>query len=403
MEETLTQIYVYGFSPDELDHWERDLGLQPVTLEPGALGTLQEGLPVVVHASEAADLTHRIESEGAAVEIILYLPSGAQKPRGAYYDAVITQDELPSLRALVTYPEQFRMRRLAEDVPLRLLTKPIQTLDLQELGLPENDATHLVKCPVCPAVLREALRDRVRLYQRLSCPSPEELILYVRTGKVAGGQFSEHMQTCPLCEAQLQALRAVMKPGVAESKVLIEVPAISLLGRTLGQAVRNVQQEIEDLRGGLQAAFGILLDLFDGVWAGTAGWQIAGVRNLKDLEANTSNDPEIEREWLSILQEVYDEQIPVILTRGRAQIYLGWDIEEGAPYLEMPGGSTRAAKEFNVEIRSAQTSSPVWSTRSQQRRMVLPPDVVARELDTYEAMHGSPGDSPYNLVILEES
>lgn len=403
MDGTLTQVYVYGFKADELERWARDFGLQPVALEPAAFGALPDGAPVVVHASAAAELTRRFELEGVPSDIILFLPSGAQKPRGAYYEAAIAQEELPRLRALVTHPEQFRMRRLAEDIPLRLLTKPIQALDLQQLGLPERDAVHLANCAICPDALREALRNRVRLYQRLSCPSPEELITYARTDKVAGGQFSQHIQTCPLCEAQLQALRAVTGPALAERKALIEVPAINRPGRSLRQAVRHTQQDIEDLRNALRAAFGPLLDLFDGVWTGAVGWQIAGVRNLKGVEPGARHDSEVEKEALSILQEVHDEQIPVILSRGRQHLYLGWDAEAEAPYLETPSGSACAAREFSVELMDVHTGALIWSAKSKLGRLVLHPADVEGEFNIYEATHPSQQDSAYKLVVLEES
>lgn len=426
MDTTLTPVYVYGFRPDELANWQRDYGLRPMELELDTLDILSEETPVVAHARAAAELTHKFESEGILSDIILYLPPGALPPSGAYYETAVGEAELPGLASTLGHPQQFYMQRLAEDVPLRLLAQPVQTLDLQSLGLPEADAAHLKTCLTCSSIFREALRERVRLYQRLNCPEAEELIEYA-SADPAPGRLAAHIRSCPFCNPQVEALRAVIVAGASPTplarptisqeemaqakvddgrKVLMDVPAGTHLERGMSDRPSQPRPQLEELRKRLQAAFGSVFDLFDGARRGIGEWRIAGARGLKD---HGRQDPGTDDEatFLPILQEVYDEGIPVMLSRGRESLFLGWDPEERLPYLELPGESAGRRREFSLEIRSAQTGKPVWWAMSQEGKLVVRPELVERQLRRHEARHGSRGtgngDAEYHLVILEEN
>jgi hypothetical protein len=425
MDTTLTPVYVYGFEPDELENWQSDYGLRPMKLEPGVFGMLSEETPVVAHARAATEITYAFETEGILSDIILYLPPGSSAPTGAYYEAAVSEGELPGLASMLGHPQQFRMQRLAEDVPLSLLARPVQTLDLQSLGLPEADAVHLRTCPTCPSILREALRERASLYQRLSCPGIDELIAYASGNPALGGRLAAHIQACPFCNPQVEELRAVMVPSTVSTalagpsvpreemagaghdgrKVLIRVPTTTRLGAGSSNPPSRPNRELEELRNGLKAAFGAVFDLFDGARQGIGGWQIAGARGFKDpgRQGLTTDD---ELEFLPILQEVHDERVPVILSRGRESLYLGWDAEEHLPYLELPGTSSGRSREFSLEVRSAQTGDLVWSARSQGGKLAVRPEVVESELRRHEARRasqGAGGDAEYHMVILEEN
>jgi hypothetical protein len=266
-----TRVYLLGFDPGDLKDWQEHYGLEPVEVSLDALNTLPQGVPIVVHTDRAAELAEKVDAEGILRDVILYVPSGSQRPQRVSFDAVVHEADLSRLRELVTHAEQLRMARLAHDVPLSLLTRQVQDLDLQHLGLPQQDAAHLANCLICPNIFREALRERVQLYQRLSCPSPGELIEYASTGKISDGRLAAHMQRCPLCSAQLETLRSAISNqpttipavnviasiGIARrkrahpGKVLIEVPVTTRLGDTISSLSPKFDQDLDDLRTGL--------------------------------------------------------------------------------------------------------------------------------------------------------
>lgn len=207
MAETFKEVRVFGFEDAELQRWPEDYGLRPYNVPPKDMLCLPEDEPLVVHARRGAEATWILETVGKGNDVILYVPQGQDVPQGAYYEAKITDAELPALRGLLAHPEQFRVRELAEDVPLRLLARPVETIDLGELGLPEQASGHLSDCCICQRALREALQDRVRLYQKMFCPSPGVLIVYVLEGSDATGLLRTHIDGCHLCGPQVRALR----------------------------------------------------------------------------------------------------------------------------------------------------------------------------------------------------
>lgn len=213
MAETLIDVRVFGFEDAELGRWPEEYGLRPHCVAPEDMLDLPEDEPLVVHARRGAEATRTLETVGRGNDIILYLPQGQVVPRGVYYEAKITDAELPALRALLAHPQQFRMRELAEAVPLRLLARPVQTIDFGDLDLPEQASRHLSGCCICERALREALHNRVLLYQRMFCPGSGALIAYALEGRDADGLVRSHVVGCPLCGPQVAALRAALVPG----------------------------------------------------------------------------------------------------------------------------------------------------------------------------------------------
>jgi hypothetical protein len=207
MAETFKDVSVFGFEDAELARWPEDYGLRPNNLRCEEMLHLQENEPLVVHARRGAEATKTLETAGKGNDVILYVPQGQDVPQGTYYEAKISDAGLPALRGMLAHPEQFRMRELAEDVPLRLLARPIETIDLGELALPEQASRHLLSCYICQRALREALQDKVLLYQKMFCPGPGMLIVYALEGNNGAGSLRAHIDSCPLCGPQLIALR----------------------------------------------------------------------------------------------------------------------------------------------------------------------------------------------------
>jgi hypothetical protein len=207
MAESFKDVSVFGFEDAELARWPEDYGLQPSNLTPDEMLNLPEDEPLVVHARQGVEATTTLETADKGNDVILYLPEGQDVPQGAYYEARITDAGLPGLRDMLTHPEQFRMRELAEDVPLRLLARAIETIDLGGLGLPEQVSMHLSGCRICQRALREALQDKVLLHQKMFCPNPGMLIVCALEGGNGAGSLRDHLDSCPLCGPQLKALR----------------------------------------------------------------------------------------------------------------------------------------------------------------------------------------------------
>ncbi|HEX9987209.1 MAG TPA: hypothetical protein VGE45_01880 [Chloroflexia bacterium] len=207
MAETLKDVQVFGFEDAELARWPEDYGLRPNNLTLEEMLHLPDDEPLIIHVRLGVEATRTLETAGSENDVILYVPQGQDVPRGAYYEARITDAGLPALRGMLAHPEQFRMRELAEDVPLGLLARAIETIDLGELGLPEQASRHLSGCRICQRALREALQDKVLLYQKMFCPSPGMLIVYSLEGSDGEGSLRTHIDSCPLCGPQLSALR----------------------------------------------------------------------------------------------------------------------------------------------------------------------------------------------------
>jgi hypothetical protein len=207
MAETFKDVWVFGFEGAELARWPEDYGLRPKNMTPEEMLSLPENEPLVVHARRGAEATRALETSGSESDVILYVPQDYDIPQGTYYEAKITDAGLPALRGMLAHPEQFRMRELAEDVPLHLLATSIETIDLGELGLPKQAIGHLSDCRICQRALREALQDKVLLYQKMFCPGPGVLIIYALEGSDEPGLLRAHIDDCPLCAPQLRALR----------------------------------------------------------------------------------------------------------------------------------------------------------------------------------------------------
>lgn len=207
MAETVKDVSVFGFEEAELARWPEDYGLRPSNLTPEEMLNLPDDEPLVVHARQGVEATNALETADKGNDVILYLPEGQDVPQGVYYEARIADAGLPALSGMLAHPEQFRMRELAEDVPLRLLARAIETIDLGELGLPEQASKHLSDCRICQRALREALQDKVLFYQKMFCPNPGMLIVCALEGGDGAGSLRAHIDSCPLCGPQLQALR----------------------------------------------------------------------------------------------------------------------------------------------------------------------------------------------------
>jgi hypothetical protein len=207
MAETFKDVSVFGFEDEELARWPEDYGLRPSNLTPEEMLNLPEDEPLVVHARQGVEATTALETADKGNDVILYLPEGQDVPQGVYYEARINDAGLPALRGMLAHPEQFRMRELTEDVPMRLLARAIESIDLGELGLPEQASMHLSDCRICQRALREALQDKVLLYQKMFCPNPGMLIVCALEGGSGAGSLRAHVDSCPLCGPQLQALR----------------------------------------------------------------------------------------------------------------------------------------------------------------------------------------------------
>ncbi|MEP6775197.1 MAG: hypothetical protein ABJA50_06325, partial [Chloroflexota bacterium] len=255
----IPKVFTYGFEPGETERWTNELELRPVSLERDALNTLPGDVPVVVHIRQAAALARLLEDVGMLNDLILFVPEGAQIPAGAYYEAIVSESRLPRLKQLVEHPEQLRISRMAEGVPLRLLNKPVQALNLQMLGLSKEDAAHLATCPICPGLLRNALRERIRLYQQLSCPTPEVLIEQA-TGLSTSAIVQAHIKECPFCKAQIEALQATLGVNRVPNYMQRELFRTEVANKPIAHRTKhkNLQMDEKDpVRNGLIAAFGV--------------------------------------------------------------------------------------------------------------------------------------------------
>ena len=400
MSKTVADIHVFGFEDEDLQAWPVLFGLNPIELGLDDLDTLSEDVPILAHARKAAELTRRLEREGISNDVILYLPAGESIPKGAYYEARITDQELSRLSGLLTHPQQFRMRELAEDIPLQSLTKPVQSLDLNTLPLPTWASEHLEGCVTCKDALRNALGDRVRLYQMMWCPHPNALIAFVRQGRDSDGRMAKHLATCPLCAAQAQVLRDVEGESHEVQYtpwLLAEIkgPGTWMVGEATSGTTDEARRKMDDVREVLRRRLGVVLDLFDHARI-EAAWEAAW-----DKVDSAVDDFQEQLEDLYTLREAMLSGISVVFTAADKRLHIGWDSDSQAPYITLEDAERNAVRRFSIELQ--QGADLVWSAQTEQGRLTINPDAIEDAIRTYEAGRYPERDAPYTIAILAQS
>jgi|GEM_PF-2933193 len=405
MSEAPTDVYVFGFEDGELESWSRDYGLQPIKVSPHELDGLPEEAPIVAHARQASELASKLEHTGLPNDIILYLPPGQSVPAGAFYDVKIGDEELPRLHELLTHPQQFRVRELAEDVPLRLLATPIQDLNLQNLELPAWASEHLATCAICRQALREGLRARVRLYQMASCPPTETLIAYVRRGKDAEGRIATHLSTCPICAAQAKALREVATEYTPWLEAEIARPATWIVREAAMDATDTAIRELEEVRSTLRRGFGAVLDLFDRARTLRNEWTFASRERIGaawdaalDRVDTAIEDFQEELEDLYTLQQAVLSGISVVFVAADKRLYIGWDSESDSPYVTLEDADHHAIPSFSVEVRH--NDEVIWSASTEQGKLTIDPGAIEDAMRKYEAARYVERDPRYTIAVL---
>lgn len=418
MVEPAVEVYVFGFRDAELAEWTSEFGLHPRSLAPEDLGRVPQDVPVIAHARGGAELTRRLEAAGMLNDIFLYLPPGqVVPPPGAYYELAITDQDLPDLPTQLAHPEQFRIRELAEDVPMRLLANPIGTLPLGGLGLPAWASDHLASCPICEGALREALRARVRLYQSLACPRPEGLIAYARRGEDAGGRVGRHISTCPVCASQVKALHVVELPVAVSLSTSRHEPwlAAKLVTRLAGTASEGLlassmkaYRDLDELRNLLKSELGALFDLFDQARAekNTGAWTSSSndheVREHREAySANVEPDSGGalgELGEMAELQNALASGVPAVLPSVGKRLQIGWDKDVHAPYLALEDDDLNEVSHFSVEVWHDR--EVIWSAQTAQGKLLVDPAAIEGALRVYEDQHMLNQDAEYTIALL---
>jgi hypothetical protein len=357
------RVAVWGFTPTDLRLWPPDLQPVPVT-------SLAADAPVVVHAGATTEVAQWLAAnwapEARPPDIILYQPAvPAPPPADLPVSATMEAGAWRALRRLLACPQQFRMAELAEVVPLRQLIRPVEALDLPTLELPAWAQEHLRTCVVCPDVLRAALRTRLRLREQLICPSVEHLIAYARSG--ADARITSHLAECPLCAAQVAALRPVLAPEWARLLAAAPPP---------GRLVTR-----------LRAALGPVLDVAWGIVARPWTLAVSGAQGSYRSE----DDP------LLALGQMMDGA-EVVLSEPDKQIHLTWDAAQNAPRLGLRGAAGQAITEFRVAVQ--QGDVVVWAATSADGTLLLPPAALRTALAAAVAAGDAAAAAPLQLVIL---
>ena len=207
---TAGKVHLWGFRNDEVRLFPTDVDL---AFKESWTGT---GL-LMVHV-RAIDTflseVHKFRSpDGRLPDAILYLPKGMDPPKGAwaYFDAIVREGDWQAIRDLARCPRQFLMAEMVEDLPATLFfnaDQPITSIPLRELPLPQTVLDHLEVCDTCREQFNHVLEKRIRWRRQLFCPDVATLATYAQG--MATPHVQKHLESCPMCRAELAILQGEM-------------------------------------------------------------------------------------------------------------------------------------------------------------------------------------------------
>ncbi|MDQ2805462.1 MAG: hypothetical protein M3Z04_00860 [Chloroflexota bacterium] len=272
-----------------------------------------------------------------------------------------------------TCPQQPAHAALADDVPLRQLTQPLETLDLPRLDLPAAARAHLRDCADCRTALRTTLGDRLRLRRRLYCPTPDRFT--TRSQGADDAAFDRHLAGCPLCAAQFRAVRAVLDPRPAWARLLG--------GNHSGERPQSALAPLIDLLHGSQRQG----------WLTPSGGVARGAHGADDTAGAPAAQ---ETAWQPHLQALAAGEALELIGPNRV-INVAWDTATGAPTLRLHGRGRQPIPDFRLEIY--QGDHLVWAAASAAGQVILPADLAA-ELPDSADRDSTDALPPYEFVIL---